>query len=70
MKEIIYILTNITDSSLIIIDELARSTSLEEGASLAMAICECFVNSSAFVYLTSHFTLVTKLGDLYLNVKK
>ncbi|KAL3273959.1 hypothetical protein HHI36_015382 [Cryptolaemus montrouzieri] len=69
MKEVIYILNNMTRSSLIVIDELARSTSLEEGAALAMAICERLAVSSAFVYLTSHFTLVTKLGEMYLNVK-
>ncbi|KAK9888019.1 hypothetical protein WA026_000303 [Henosepilachna vigintioctopunctata] len=69
IKEIIYILSHITNNSLVIMDELGRSTSLEEGSALAMTVCERLADSSAFVYLTSHFTLVTKLADLYLNVK-
>lgn len=69
MKEIKYIMTTMTKNSLVIIDELCRSTSLEEGTALAIAIVEKMAQTSAFIYITTHFTLLTKLYDMYLNVK-
>ncbi|CAH0563731.1 unnamed protein product [Brassicogethes aeneus] len=69
MKEIKYILTTMTENSLVIIDELCRSTSLEEGMALAMAICEKFANTSIFLYITTHFTTLAKIHDMYLNIK-
>ncbi|KAJ8916137.1 hypothetical protein NQ315_004504 [Exocentrus adspersus] len=69
MKEIKYIMTTMTNNSVVIIDELCRSTSLEEGTALAIAIVEKLAQSSAFIYITTHFTLLTKLYDMYLNVK-
>ncbi|KAH1025378.1 hypothetical protein HUJ05_010113 [Dendroctonus ponderosae] len=69
MNEVDYILSTMTDRSLIIIDELCRSTSLEEGISIAMSICEFLAQSQAFTFVTTHFTLLTKLADLYFNIK-
>lgn len=62
-------MTTMTKNSLVIIDELCRSTCLEEGTALAIAIVEKLVQSSAFIYITTHFTLLTKLYEMYLNVK-
>ncbi|XP_018566348.1 uncharacterized protein LOC108907240 [Anoplophora glabripennis] len=69
MKELKYIMMTMTENSLVIIDEICRSTSLEEGTALAIAIVEKLAQSSAFIYVTTHFTLLTKLYDMYLNVK-
>lgn len=69
MREIKYILSTMTDNSLIVIDELCRSTSLEEGTALAMAISEKLLQTGAFIYLTTHYTLITKLADMYCNIK-
>ncbi|XP_074040955.1 uncharacterized protein isoform X2 [Leptinotarsa decemlineata] len=69
MKEIKYIMTTMTENSLIVIDELGRSTSLEEGTALAIATLENLANSSAYIYITSHFTLLAKLHDIYPNIK-
>nr|CAI5837120.1 unnamed protein product [Callosobruchus analis] len=49
--------------------ELCRSTSVEEGTALAIAIVEKLLQSSAFIYITTHFVLLTKLYDMYPNVK-
>lgn len=69
MKELQYIMTTMTENSLVIIDELCRCTSVEEGTALAIAIVEKLAQSSAFIYITTHLTLLTKLYDMYLNVK-
>ncbi|CAG9812751.1 unnamed protein product [Phaedon cochleariae] len=69
MKEMNYIMTSLTKNSLVIIDELGRSTALEEGTALAIAILEKLANSSAYIYIATHFTLLTRLYDMYPYVK-
>ncbi|KAM6262322.1 mutS protein homolog 4 isoform 8-T8 [Porphyrio hochstetteri] len=44
MKEITYIIQNANDKSLIIIDELGRGTSAEEGIGICYAACEYLLN--------------------------
>ncbi|XP_077292899.1 mutS protein homolog 4-like [Arctopsyche grandis] len=68
MKEIQYILQTMTPRSLIIIDELCRGTSSEEGTSMAWAICERLFDTQAFTFFTTHFLYLTKLQNVYLNV--
>ncbi|XP_063536035.1 mutS protein homolog 4-like [Cydia strobilella] len=68
MKETQHILKGLTTSSLVIIDELCRGTSTEEGTSIAWAICEELLASDAFTFFTTHFMYLTRLQDLYFNV--
>ncbi|XP_049513861.1 mutS protein homolog 4 [Dermacentor silvarum] len=68
MREINYILQNFTDASLIIIDELGRGTSEEEGSAMCVAITEKLINSDAFVIIATHFDLMTQLESMYPNV--
>ncbi|XP_034949530.1 mutS protein homolog 4-like [Chelonus insularis] len=68
MKEAQFMLQSVTPSSLIIIDELARSTTVEEGASIAWAICEELSCTSAFTFNATHFLQLLKMADLYPNV--
>ncbi|CAK1551249.1 unnamed protein product [Leptosia nina] len=68
MKEIQHILKGLTRASLVIIDELCRGTCVEEGTSIAWAICEELILSDAFTFFTTHFLYLTKLEDLYYNV--
>lgn len=70
MKEAQYILRSITPTSLIILDELCKGTAIEEGASIAWAICEKLLNTTAFIFAATHFFNLTKLEDLYFNVTK
>ncbi|KAL1482314.1 hypothetical protein MTO96_014793 [Rhipicephalus appendiculatus] len=58
------------DSSLIIIDELGRGTSEEEGSAMCVAITEKLINSDAFVIVATHFDLMTQLESMYPNVIK
>ncbi|XP_030764155.1 uncharacterized protein LOC115888541 [Sitophilus oryzae] len=69
MHEVNYILNIITENSLIIIDELCRSTSVEEGTAIAMSVCDKLINSKTYFYVTTHYGLLSKLADIFLNVK-
>ena len=70
IKEMQYIMNSMTPTSLIIIDELCRGTSTEEGSSIAWTICEKLIATKVFVFFTTHFLYLTKLQDLYCNVVK
>ncbi|XP_017793105.1 PREDICTED: mutS protein homolog 4-like [Habropoda laboriosa] len=68
MKEAQYILRSVTSTSLIVLDELCKGTAIEEGSSIAWAICEKLLNTTAFIFAATHFSYLTKLTDLYSNV--
>ncbi|XP_059139154.1 mutS protein homolog 4-like, partial [Physella acuta] len=68
MKETNYILQNITDNSLIIIDELGRGTSAEEGVGICWSISEHFLKTKAFTFFVTHFKQLTDLSKIYPNV--
>ncbi|KAI6212303.1 hypothetical protein M3Y94_00004900 [Aphelenchoides besseyi] len=55
MSEIASMLQSATEHSLIIIDELARSTATEEGIGICFAISEKLVETKAFVFLATHY---------------
>ncbi|XP_055883889.1 mutS protein homolog 4-like [Biomphalaria glabrata] len=68
MKESNYILQNITDNSLVIIDELGRGTSAEEGIGICWAISENLLKTKAFIFFVTHFKQLTDLKRNYPNV--
>jgi DNA mismatch repair protein MSH4 len=69
MREINYIIQNITDDSLVVVDELGRGTSSEEGVGLCHAICEHLIASKSFTFFATHFLELTQLECLYPNVE-
>jgi DNA mismatch repair ATPase MutS len=69
MKEVAYVLNNITDNSLVIVDELGRGTSNIDGVSIAFAIAEALLNTPAFTLFVTHYPQITALPDLYPNAK-
>ncbi|XP_072368940.1 mutS protein homolog 4 [Scyliorhinus torazame] len=69
MKEITYIMHNVTDKSLIIIDELGRGTSTEEGIGICHAVCEFLLSFKAFTLFATHYLEVCQLDALYPNVE-
>ncbi|XP_030643259.1 mutS protein homolog 4 [Chanos chanos] len=69
MKEISYIIHNASDRSLIIIDELGRGTSTEEGIGICHAICEYLLKLKAFTLFATHFLELCQLETLYSNVE-
>lgn len=64
------ILSSITATSMVVLDELCRGTSVEEGTAIAWSLCEVLSQSTAFVFVTTHFRELTRLSSLYPSVKK
>ncbi|XP_036980935.1 mutS protein homolog 4 isoform X3 [Acanthopagrus latus] len=69
MKEISYIVHNVSDRSLIIIDELGRGTSAEEGIGICHSVCEFLLSLKAFTLFATHFLELCQLESLYPNVE-
>ncbi|NXD17225.1 MSH4 protein, partial [Nothocercus nigrocapillus] len=69
MKEITYIIQNANDKSLIIIDELGRGTSTEEGIGICYAACEYLLSLKAFTLFATHFLELCHIDALYPNVE-
>ncbi|CAG8475627.1 9924_t:CDS:10 [Ambispora leptoticha] len=68
MRETGYILQNITDDSLVIVDELGRGTSTHDGLGITHAVCEEFIKTKAFVFFATHFYELTKSLTVFPNV--
>uniref|UniRef100_A0A3Q2ZQF4 DNA mismatch repair protein n=1 Tax=Kryptolebias marmoratus TaxID=37003 RepID=A0A3Q2ZQF4_KRYMA len=69
MKEISYIIHNASDRSLLIIDELGRGTSAEEGIGICHSVCEFLLRLKAFTLFATHFLELCQLESLYPNVE-
>jgi MutS domain V len=65
MKETAFICNNANDSSLILIDELGRATSNEEGIAIAWSVSEYLLTRRAMTFFVSHYPLLAKLADMY-----
>ncbi|RDW64207.1 hypothetical protein BP5796_10709 [Coleophoma crateriformis] len=55
MRETAFILRNIEENSIAIIDELGRGTSTRDGLAIALGIAEALIESGAFVWFATHF---------------
>eukprot|EP00048_Salpingoeca_helianthica_P008174 m.119619 g.119619 ORF g.119619 m.119619 type:complete len:869 (+) comp14532_c0_seq3:2474-5080(+) len=67
-QEMSFILQNVTSNSLVVIDELGRATSSEEGIGICYALCEKILMSGAFCIFATHFKELTAL-ECYPNVE-
>ncbi|KAM0733913.1 MutS protein-like protein 4 [Formica fusca] len=68
MKEAQYILQSVTPKSLVVLDELCRHTTVEEGSAIAWSICEKLLLTTAFTFAATHFLHLTALRNMYHNV--
>ncbi|KAL9632068.1 MAG: hypothetical protein Q9204_003951 [Flavoplaca sp. TL-2023a] len=55
MRETAFILRNIDNRSMVIVDELGRGTSTRDGLTIAIAIAEALIESRALVWFATHF---------------
>ncbi|KAJ4255775.1 MutS protein msh4 [Fusarium falciforme] len=60
MREMAFILRNIDDKSLAVIDELGRATSNRDGLAIAIAMSEALIQSKASVWFATHFADLTR----------
>lgn len=68
VTQISYILKRATKKSLVIIDELGRGTSVEEGVSFCFAVAEKLLKIKCITFIASHFHDLIKLECLYPNI--
>ncbi|KAF5665712.1 DNA mismatch repair MSH4 [Fusarium denticulatum] len=61
MREMSFILRNIDDKSLAVIDELGRATSNRDGLAIAIAMSEALIQSKASVWFATHYVDLTKV---------
>ncbi|CCE62706.1 hypothetical protein TPHA_0D00620 [Tetrapisispora phaffii CBS 4417] len=55
MKEMAYFLDNLTQSTLLIVDELGRGSSIGDGFIISLSISEFLLKAKATVFLSTHF---------------
>ncbi len=67
IKNIINIINNIDDKSLVLLDEIGAGTDPEEGSALAMAIIEKLLSVNCFGIITTHYS---KLKEFALESNK
>ncbi|KAI9276945.1 muts domain V-domain-containing protein, partial [Phascolomyces articulosus] len=68
MRETAYIIQNVTNSSLVIVDELGKGTAPYDALGLAASISEYLIKSKAFCFFTTHLHQLTKMLNVYPNV--
>ncbi|KAI1011422.1 hypothetical protein LB504_002228 [Fusarium proliferatum] len=61
MREMSFILKNIDDKSLAVIDELGRATSNRDGLAIAIAMSEALIQTKASVWFATHYIDLTKV---------
>lgn len=71
MQDLAFVLQNATNTSLVILDELGRSTTPEEGEAIFLASCESLVRTGVITLLSTHFQQMSlQLQAMYAdNVK-
>ena len=69
MRDTAYILRNLTSKSLVLVDELGRGTSNIDGMSIAIAVAESLLQSTAFSIYVSHYPQITALASFYPTLK-
>ena len=69
MKETAFICNNATDRSLVLVDELGRATSNEDGVAIAWAVSEYLLKKRAMTFFVTHYPQLSSLATIYPSVQ-
>jgi MutS domain V len=65
MKETAFICNNATESSLVLVDELGRATSNEDGVAIAWSMSEYLLKKRAMTFFVTHYPQLSSLASIY-----
>jgi len=69
MKETAFICNNATERSLVLVDELGRATSNEDGVAIAWAMSEYLLKKRACTFFVTHYPQLSCLASIYPSVQ-
>ncbi|KAF2313105.1 hypothetical protein GH714_009287 [Hevea brasiliensis] len=69
MKETAFVMQNVSQRSLIIMDELGRATSSSDGFAIAWSCCEHLLSLKAYTIFATHMENLSELATIYPSVK-
>ncbi|XP_058190182.1 DNA mismatch repair protein MSH4 isoform X4 [Rhododendron vialii] len=69
MKETAFIMQNVSQRSLIVMDELGRATSSSDGFAIAWSCCEHLLPLKAYTIFATHMENLSELATIYPNAK-
>ncbi|KAF2313111.1 hypothetical protein GH714_009305 [Hevea brasiliensis] len=69
MKETAFVMQNLSQRSLIIMDELGRATSSSDGFAIAWSCCEHLLSLKAYTIFATHMENLSELATIYPSVK-
>jgi DNA mismatch repair protein MutS len=69
MREAAHVLHACTPRSLVLIDELGRGTSADEGRAIAWAVCEALLQQPAYTLFVTHYEQLCTLAEAHPNAR-
>lgn len=69
MKETAFICCNASEDSLILLDELGRATSNEDGMAIAWSVSEFLLKRRSITFFVTHYPQLCQLSKLYPSVQ-
>ncbi|CAK9311117.1 unnamed protein product [Citrullus colocynthis] len=69
MKETAFLMQNVSQRSLVVVDELGRATSSSDGFAIAWSCCEHLLSLKAYTIFATHMEGLSELATIYPNVK-
>ncbi|CDY59530.1 BnaCnng35120D [Brassica napus] len=69
MRETAFIMQNVSNRYLIVMDELGRATSSSDGLAMAWSCCEHLLSLKAYTVFATHMDSLAELATIYPNVK-
>ncbi|XP_038907062.1 DNA mismatch repair protein MSH4 isoform X1 [Benincasa hispida] len=69
MKETAFVMQNVSQRSLVVVDELGRATSSSDGFAIAWSCCEHLLSLKAYTIFVTHMEGLSELATVYPNVK-